>query len=617
MRLPVTIEHHPDGMPLNFVSRLAAANGYSSVKLFWKTSRLKPIDVLQGSRSSLEKLSAISGAQSEVLRRHAVPRTSRAAVWTLGNAKFNGEFRIGNRYRYCPICVLDDVKTGTGRLHSRPYIRAAWATRAVENCVGHHVELVEHEPAAGQLQDFSQYVLQNLDVIKTEASQAQSVASLALDSYVEGRIRGVLKAPYPDQFEAYVVVVLSYNLGRFIQEHPKALKFIPAHLEAESAREVGFHLIDQGEARVREIVQWTLLEYRPPNATINAFGIFFARWLESAAKLSDFNKVAELFHDIAVRTLPLGPGDRSFLSVTKRYVHSVQTASLEYNLGRERVDRLLLDAGVLQDTTRPRGQNYFDAEIGHQILAEATETLNTREAFEYLGVTDAMIRRLINTRLVPTVELKSDDRAFHRIPRQGLEELKQRIVAACARSELSETMVPLTTIYRKCACRIDELVPLILDGTIHKVATAPGDIPVFKALRLDPEEISMVFTKLRTDQQPAFEAELLTHPQALRHLDALGRTVLHLTKMGLLSEATVRETSLNRVRTYYTLASLNEFKAEHIKISELAKQLGILSYRVYPALKEMGILPIFETFEFHTRFYRRSDVTHLTREALQ
>jgi hypothetical protein len=277
------------------------------------------------------------------------------------------------------MCVVNDMETGRGRHVSRPYVRAGWLTRAVRNCPRHRCPLVEKPTTARTGDSFCRFVTDNFGEIEHQTAASVAYFSVALDSYVEDRIRGILQEPYLDRFEAHVAIDLCTHLGRFVKRHRPALSLVPPALRSASSREIGFFLARQGEAKIRSTVAWIIERERPKGQEKFLFGSL-GRWLRDNSREPEFAEILELFQDIAERNLPYGPGEMCFVPVRRRYLHSVKSASNEYGLFADRIVALVKRAGLIEDDTLSYARIYFDAEKAHDILVAASRTITSREA---------------------------------------------------------------------------------------------------------------------------------------------------------------------------------------------------------------------------------------------
>ena len=156
---------------------------------------------------------------AERLSTYDIKSTGVSSNWTLGPALMSRDMRVGSHHRYCPKCVAADLQRSGGREQTRPYVRAAWMTRAAEACVEHGCIILEAATDEKAQGDFSRYVVNNLERLRDEAVTVPSAASVEVARYVENRIHGKSSNAFLDEFEAYVAVDLCRNIGHFAIQH--------------------------------------------------------------------------------------------------------------------------------------------------------------------------------------------------------------------------------------------------------------------------------------------------------------------------------------------------------------------------------------------------------------
>lgn len=611
MVLPVPVTHL-NGIedPVSFASRLGAANGYRSLKSFLASGGTTVTDLAKGDLEALAKLAAWSGAEPEPLAKFAVVSSSDRNTWRVGEATFNRDMRRGRRFRYCPNCTSDDVKFGHGHPASRPYVRAQWLTRAVENCTRHVRPLVEVDFPDYYENDFARYVMTNLPVIETLASKNLTPRSVSVDLYAENRIRGILQEPYLDRFQAYVAIDLCYYLGRFAKRQHATWALVPSELQASSLREVGFYFARQGAEHIRDLVVTSIRAQKPNGSEKFLFG-HLGRWLRSNVSKPDFAELVELFQDVAERNLPFGPGDLCFVPVQKRYLHSIKSASVQYGLFEKRVAQLMRDAGLIDHEKLNHGRIYFDAEQAHDILASAAETLTSKEARLELAVTEDVMADLLREGLLARVEVRAEARTYSRIRREDLAEFKRKIAAASSHSEFTSSMATITDVSQKCGCRAYEVLALILKGELSRVFVPNLEGFKIHDVRVDVDESVQMIIAAREAEFQRENAGYVTFDEAQVILKVKPLTIKYLAERGLISVSKLLSPLSSRNKDFVSVASLESFQSEYVTLGELSAKYATHAITVTKAFEKMGLKATPERAGVVTRFYRRADAENV------
>src|SRR5262249_37421197 len=154
--------------------------------------------------TAIAKLANWAGASPGDLVRFSIVTGENPNFWRMGDAIFNKEMRRGSRFRYCPSCIVNDLKDGDGHPAARPFVRAHWLTKVVTNCSHHRRPLIEVDFPDLLKNDFARFVATNIDAIQAQAADSFVPQSVSVDAYAEDRIKGIYREPYLDRFEAYV-----------------------------------------------------------------------------------------------------------------------------------------------------------------------------------------------------------------------------------------------------------------------------------------------------------------------------------------------------------------------------------------------------------------------------
>lgn len=520
---------------------------------------------------------------------------------------FNRQARRGKRFRYCPSCVLDDIANGSGRPVPRPYVRVGWLSRAITNCTRHGRPMIEVPISSRTKSSFCRFVSDNMAAIELQATECVQTSFIAVDSYAEDRIRGILREPYLDRFETHVAIDLCTHLGRFVKRHRHALSAVPRDMRSAPVREIGFFLARQGEVTIRETVTRIIDQERPEGSHKFLFRSL-GRWLRSNSREPAFAELVELFQDIAERNLPFAAGEMCFVPVRRRYLHSVVSAGIEYGLHEERIVQLLQDARLIEDATLSRGRIYFDAEKAHDILDAASRTLTSREAREILGVSQIVMASFLDRGLLPRVEPRDGVRVYTRIRREDLDEFRKRIFAYVVVGWVDQSMASITRVCQRAGCETADVISALIQGKLRNVAVDPTHGTKIGALRFDLKEAVDLFARERKTLSEAAGVAVMNQRDASAYMGVKPTTIPYLIGLGLLDTATVNNPVNNRTQTAVTVASMIDFQEEHVPVSEVAAFYETHPITILDLLAKIGIRPIYDNCGNVSRFFRRSDV---------
>ncbi|QRM44594.1 TniQ family protein [Rhizobium sp. BG4] len=607
MPLPVTVVHHIDETPKSLCDRLSVANGFSSNRMFSTMTGIKTPELAKANPVAISKLARWSGENAADLARNRVTTRRRRMDWQLGFAVFNKQARCGRRFRYCPNCIVDDIATGDGRPVSRPYVRAVWLSRAITNCIRHRRPIVEVTLARKTDDSFCRYVATNAGKIQQEAACSVPTQFLAVDAYAQDRMMGVLTEPYLDRFETHVVVDLCVYLGKFLKRHRPALALIPQDLRTAPPREIGFHYAKNGEQAIREIVVAIIRKIRPSGQHKFFFGAL-GRWLRSNSEQAEFAELVALFQDIAERNLPFASGDMCFIPVSRRYVHSVVSAGIEYGLHEQRVVQLLHQAGLVEDLKLSNGRIHFDVEHAHEILVAASKTLTSRQAREELGVTEVVMTGLLERGLLARVELRNETRNYSRIRREDLDRFRSVLFAHVVVSDSNQAVIPIKRVCQNAGCEIVDVIAAVIGGHLRNVFIAPNDELTISSLRFDRDEALAYLSKVRPTLSVLAGLAVMNQRDASAYLRVKPMTVPYLINLGLLDTVEITNPFNGRLQSAVTVESMDRFQMDHILVSEVAALHETHTNTILDLLAKIGVRPIYENCGNVSRYFLRSEV---------
>lgn len=608
MPLPVPVVFHNDEPCESLCDRLSAANAFSSARQFLSLAAINPTAVNAGSPSDVQRLAHWSGQEPDALLRYRIGKSNGRLEWRLGAALFNRQARRGRIFRYCPNCVADDLDNGSGRPISRAYVRVGWTSRVVKTCIEHMRPIVETAVGKETGDSFCRFVAANISTIRKLAEADTEVALAEVDAYAEDRIRGKLREPYLDQFEAHVAIDLCRHIGSFVKRHPSAMKAVPVELRSAPAREIGFQIARQGEQAMRDLVAKVAAAERPNGTAKFIFGAL-GRWLRTNANQPEFTELTEFFQDVAVRNLPYGVGETCFVRVQRRYVHSVISAMAEYGLHDDRTVQLLLQAGLITDASVSLGRIHFDADKAHPILDAASQTITSREARERLGISERVMTNLLNRAVIPRVEERDSVRIYTRIRVEDVEIFRSKLFARVMIGVVPTESVSVTRVCQGAGCDTADVIMALLDGRLKHVFAAPGHDGSIWALCFDLERSLECLAEDRKTLSAVVGVPVLNLPDAAVRMAVKSNTIGYLIRLGLLEPMTVRNQVNKRQQAVVTTASIEEFQRNHIRLSEVAVMYEAHPGRLIEYFAKVGIKPIYDNCGTNvSRFFRRTDI---------
>ncbi|MCZ7894699.1 TniQ family protein [Agrobacterium salinitolerans] len=602
MVLPVTLAHHEDEAAIDLVARLAAANGYPSLREFLAHTDTTANAIVHGETDALSLVSEWSGVSVPRLETMAVVASGTGGTWRMGRATLSKGMRPGRMHRFCAQCVLEDREREAGRLASRAYRRAWWTIRGIEGCPVHGCALTEVAVKAdGDVHDFPQFVGANLALISEAASVPVPSRQPMLDRYLRDRVFQDGGDGFLDRLDAHVAAEFSRYLGDFLVLHD-----VRAWMrDGTDLREWGFGLAVKGEDEIRRVVGEVIDHERPNAKFIEAVAGPMARWFRRNLAKEAYVPVVDLMQDILERNMPLGEGQIIFKPVRTRHLYCVNSAHADYGINKDRIRALMKanDPGFRDGLSD--GCTYFDAAALRPILEAASDTLTSKEAGEALGVREERVHDLLEAGILDQVETRSDDeRTYTRIRKSEVEDLMHRLKEKMTAVASEDERMSLAAAARTWRRPFHTLVAMILEGSLETFIV-PGRAPVLLRARVASDGL-----KLDISPTAGGDDELMRLKEAELALGTTTITVADLIKHGYLRQRTLRRET-GRVVKFIERQSLAEFQEVYVSLTEIAKSRQGYRAAIKAELDKAGISPIFEPEGFIARFYRRSEITRI------
>lgn len=300
MGLPVNVPYHPETeTPVSLVSRLARAMGFASIDELVRSGGTTVHAVARGEDDAMRTLSSWSGVSTDRLRRFAVPMRGEAGEWRLGDAVFRKEMRVAGRFRFCPRCLVEDVENGSGRPQSRPFVRAAWLTRAVMACTRHGELLVEGGEDAPE-NDVAMFTAKAWH-LECQPGGSADDAELAVDAYIEGRVTGNRTESFIDRQEVHVLLMLFHFIGWLLHNHLPSFIVGGKAASSHSVRAAGYLVTLGGREAIEMVVRQAVDLHRPAAHNTTEFFGPMVRRLRHNAAVPAYAEAVGLFQDLVER----------------------------------------------------------------------------------------------------------------------------------------------------------------------------------------------------------------------------------------------------------------------------------------------------------------------------
>lgn len=605
-RLSEIINFNAGETVASYCSRLAAACGYRHARSFGADLGFRFQGLAVGRNDDIEKFRSVVGVPTSFLAPGIISSDNRfnlVAGQLLSRASVQRQ-----RLRFCPYCVLGDECLKGGRRGFRSFGRVDWLVKSIRCCEDHRVQLVtcEMDPPPVFVHDFAANLAQLGDV-RRMLPDVEFMKPDSLQGYVKERLRGKqTEAAWLDSLPLYVAVRLCETVGT-AERHGTHFHTsdINEH-EWSACAGTGYDLLRGGEQAFRDYLRRQVRCFYGKLSEMGGRSIFGRLYERLAHETEDkaFDPIRQIMRDVALDSLPLGPGDEFFGPVTERRLHSVQSASVEFGVHPKRLRKALVNEGLIpaEDKTKTCERILLDAKTMRRFTLEVKSSLNVPDAKAYLGAERVQFETLVKHGFIRPVGGNGESAEIavdRRFSPDDLDTLLRRLKAADTGADNSG-LSTLREVTSKAGCTFAEVIELVLSGTLAKVSWASGE-PGLAAIRLNADEIK---AKTIGDDHGCF---------SLRQLEtvipASSKIIKALVEVGRLPSVKRRNPVKRNMQTLIEPSALEAFTKQYLSLGNLATSRRTRTWNLKRDLDDAGIEPIFVAAEMP--FYLRSDIERI------
>ena len=606
--LPFLVDMHADELPVSFVSRLALANEFSSLKKFCSFHGVDLRTISSMPPATAAFIESRSIVESRHLTRYAVPAVRDADQ---GRCEFGfgiidkRQLRVSGS-RYCSKCLQDDLINQSGLPETRPYLRAAWRWSLIHTC--HiHCRALETHPSV-DLADFA------FDVSgQPEQTSVSSEVGGCFDKYFSTRVSKTGGTTFLDSLKLHVALEFCTALGRMQlqQENGRLRGTGPSGYETNDTARLGYAIARGGREAVSQFLNEFVRTMIPTVRYIDSLYAVPVNWLKHRTDDPDYTIPVKLFQQHAEGHIPLAPGEEFLTPVRTRRFHTVPSAAKEYQISEERV-RMTLARHTSEIGVEPR---VFSSELAHPWLVEEQQYLPTSDAAWQLGCDEMTLDSFIKNGIFRvTLHDATSSRPFRRILQKDVDGLVSRLRAA-ATADLTPSLdiQPLLKATHRAKCTAFELVDLIVNGRLQRVA-AIGDANNLNAIHLSVREVWAVREALKDHLTVASVSgrsaspKLLTIQQVSKRLAATKVTGPELIRLGFIASTRHENWKTSKTQVYVHPSAVDGFLRDHVSLFSIAKANRTSPGPIYALLSRHQIDPIVPSKGQMSLFFKRDQV---------
>jgi hypothetical protein len=560
--------------------------------------------IADGESQALSTIAALSGASLEDLTSWALRRTRRS--FQLRGQELRRSLLRRSRLVVCPSCIAQDMTEDRLEPVLRPARRAYWDVASIRTCPTHARPLVDLDGLDTQygLHDFTAAIENHIDTVVELAQRAEHQPISSFEAYVFDRLEhGNGQASWLDGLEFHAAVRTCEVLGA-VAEHGPHVRI--GSLDGEAMRrasEAGYRIAYGGEEAIRGLLsdlQKPFEDSRKEWGPKALFGRLY-EWLAHESDEPAFEPLRELILRHVVETMPVGPGDELFgRQMERRRLHSIHSASKEYQLHPKRLRRLLKAAGYLdeKDVRASDERTLFDSESTAPFLRKLSESMSLTQVGVYLNAPRPIPRLLMDRGfIVPFFRSGRADAKDHAFARSDLDEFLRRLFADVDHRRTDLTPIRLAA--KRANCSQAEIVDLLLRRKLKKVGQDPAQHG-YVSVTVDVGELR--------EHLEGVHHGALTLREVEKRMRWSSPLVAALVEHGFLKSRRVINPKNRCPQTVVDEPDLTDFDEEFVSLYQLARERDLSYRKLEKSLEAKAIGPVFDLGLVPVKFYRRAVV---------
>ncbi|KSV81775.1 hypothetical protein N183_14780 [Sinorhizobium sp. Sb3] len=330
--LTLTLPRGQDESLASHFSRVAALHGQPSASAFASVFGISFRKVAAGVMPDVYKAAAALG-ETPVSVDPALTRYHNKRLSIRGHL-FTRDLACVHHRRFCPSCIREDEAQGTGRHGLRAYGRLTWLPRFVQVCPVHQTTFVNFDPIDRyQGPDFALHLRSSRTSLTEYSQRCEPGKVTDFQRFVIARLNGETPGYWFDAVPLQALGHLATVVGMLMRRQTKVSPRKDEKVIRDCAPE-GFALLASGKSALRDFLASVITRNYTPRRKLSSLIIYreLASEMVFHREVPGYREVIRMMQDVACEILPLGPNDPFFEPITRRNLHSIHTASKEFEI---------------------------------------------------------------------------------------------------------------------------------------------------------------------------------------------------------------------------------------------------------------------------------------------
>ncbi|QQR39002.1 TniQ family protein [Devosia rhizoryzae] len=604
--------HEPRETGPGFASRLAAMNGRLMGEMFQHMG-IQPHAVDNGVEAAVRMVADLGDVDAErLLALTPKPvdgkREYHVAGEVLGPLGINRTF-----FRYCPHCVLEDLKQFDGPKHGRPWLRLEWTILHYRACHHHNVYLVDAQPVRRRFQpfDFSETMQGLLPSMETIAAETLPASPSRFEQWLVARTDGVKDSSnFLDTLPLYVAAQWCEALGVSALHPSKVQTSRITQQQWAVAADEGFGIAAEGkDAIVRFLRRMTSAERRTRGiiGPRDTYGVGYGL-LQSTMDDPAYEPLRAIVRDYVMTAMPWEIGtDVLGVTLDRAIISTVRTLALASGVNPTTLRRVLRKKGLAKKDLKDGLRNHrvlLPAEQAETLASKLKGALTIPQTMEQLGVERRQVEALVEAgALVYATGVARDEWEHSRFAQEDVDAMMMRLLdGAIEIEEPNDRQVDIGTARHMAGATTVDVLKLIFENRLGWKGLRAGQSG-YNAILLDVDEVTML---VRTDAPQFINLRFCDVETVVPGLGQ--RSIQPLIDAKKLVQTMEYSPNARREVPVVTAESARTFRETYVTAGELCQTHGLHHKQVKYRLLDAGVDMEFDQGTVKAMIYDRAKV---------
>jgi hypothetical protein len=595
----------------SYLNRVSKFHGKLELREFLKFLELPQAALISTRLEHIARLSPLLGLSQVTLSKMCFISHGQRQGSICGenvNAGFAGPFQN----TFCAACLLEDglPNSPSGGIRVG---RITWTIDPIRMCPRHKIQLVRRKfTHHGEKLQLMSDVAPCDVTLKSMVESAVAFPLSDLQSYIEQRLNGragpewLDHQPLDDAAQACELLGIALSHGSHCN-----LKNL-SQCQIHNAGHHGYQFAARGENGIREALQVLydrFIASELSGGPQKAFGKIY-QLLQFAHISRPRGPIKDVVREFIIDTFPIEIGADLFGEpVSSRRVHTINSLARTTKLHVITLNRAIALSGISKGFSgKILGQRSFDAQEAEALIQKIENSITVGELKHYLNCNRVQAEQLVRGgRIKRILTSPKASGVLKNIPIDEADRFLSSLFSRAKRVDVpSEGMMDIVTASIVSRWPALDIIDAILYDKIIKVEVTEPALK-FKGILVHPEEVLTALSYVpgcnAIGLQEAARILELPDPAAFALLN-----MSNLDGVEYIPNIYVKNSKGVKMRLFRK-DDVEEFRRNHIYLSEWAEMCGVSSKGMRIELAARGILPIQNTKSDAPYIFRRADLT--------